>query len=69
MKHEEIEQPLNPIESYLYGINVRLNVLIDQMSGVVEALSSLSNQTVEQAKVEVETSPIEVKPKTRTRKV
>lgn len=35
----EIDEPCNANERFLYGINMRLNILIEQMSGLLKLLA------------------------------
>lgn len=73
----KMQEPLNSNERYLHGINVRLEVLIEQMSSVIEFIAKQNNDTVQEnvkevkvEEVKVETIEVkeEVKPKTSKRK-
>jgi hypothetical protein len=57
----KLDDPVNHTEKYLYGINVRLEVLIDQVSSLLSHISKTQGVTLEENTVE------QVKP-TRTRK-
>lgn len=62
---KQLDKPMNVSERYLYGINIRLNILIEMLSGLIEVygkqneIATTSNKVVEE-KVE--------KPKTRKKK-
>lgn len=64
----KLDNPLNAQEKYLYGINVRLEVLIEQLSSICELLGKQSGVTVETGKVEEVQVVKQVKQNTRTRK-
>jgi hypothetical protein len=51
-KLTHIQEPLNVQEQYLYGINIRLEVLIDQISSLLQHIASTQNVSVEENKVE-----------------
>jgi hypothetical protein len=61
-KITHIQEPLNVQEQYLYGINVRLEVLIDQISSLLQHIASTQNVPVEANEVQQPT------PATRTRR-
>lgn len=48
MEKKELEAPLNTNERYLYGINTRLDILIDMMSSFLEAYSKEEDVTKEE---------------------
>lgn len=60
-KHREVPTPLSTNEMYLHGINVRLEVLIDQVSSLLSHIAEKNGVTMEETKVE------QARP-TRTRK-
>lgn len=61
-----IQKPLNVTEEYLYGINVRLEILIDMMSSLLEAYADKHELAVEK---NVKKDPVkETKPKTTKKK-
>lgn len=65
-KITQIDSPLNAQEKYLHGINLRLEVLIDQVSSLVEHISKKDNVAVESGKVEVKVEP-DVQPQVEQR--
>jgi hypothetical protein len=62
---KELPSPLNAHESYLYGINVRLEVLIEQLSSLVEHIAQKEGVSVESGQVEVMQSPLPKKTRKR----
>lgn len=44
---EKVPQPLNMDDKYLYGINIRLEVLIDQFGSLLEHIARKEGVTVE----------------------
>ena len=61
------EQPLNAQERYLYGINARLDAVVDMMSSFIELYAEKQKVTTEShvvevspAEVEEEVAPVEV---------
>lgn len=54
MDKHELDHPLNPTERYLHGMNVRLDVLIHQLSSLLEYLAT-SNGVAVQDNTVVET--------------
>ncbi len=74
-KVEQLEQPLNANERFLYAVAMRLEILIDQVSAISEHLATRDNVAVTsnvatEKRVEEKVQPVaEVKPKvTRSRK-
>lgn len=68
----ELEQPLSANERFLYAVAVRLDVLIEQVSSIVEHIAKQDEVAVTESKVEIadEVKPEikeEVKPATRKR--
>ena len=63
----DLEEAMNTQERYLHGINYRLNILIEQVSSIVEVLAVAKGVAVEstEAVVNVESEETPVK---RTRK-
>lgn len=54
-----LEEPLNSNERYLHGISIRLEVLIDMLGSIIEAMSeeediTIENNTFEEIVVEEE---------------
>lgn len=43
MKPSEIDEPVNVMERYFYGINVRLNIIINMLSSLIEAYAKQNN--------------------------
>jgi len=67
----DLNKPVNVSEKYLYGINMRLEVLIEQMTSLLNYIAvkenvAVTNAVVEQEVVAVEVAPVETK---RKRKV
>ena len=58
-----LDEPMNPVERYLYGINIKLDAIVDMLSSLIEVYANQNDITIEEVKVK-ETI---VKPK-RTRK-
>lgn len=50
--NKNLPSPLNTNEAYMYGINQRLEVLIDQMSSLLEHIASKDSVSVESARSE-----------------
>lgn len=51
----KLQEPLNAEERYLYGINVRLSILIEQMSSFLEHISKKDDVAVQEAVQVLET--------------
>jgi len=57
MNIRNLDQPLNVEERYLYGINVRLNILIEMLSSFLDVyakknqIATTSNEVVEEVTV------------------
>lgn len=69
MKHNgRLEQPLNANERFLYGIAVRLEVLIDQVSALTEHIAKRDNVATESAVTSNKVEEPVAKPKRTTRK-
>ena len=70
----KLQEPLNAEERYLYGINVRLSILIEQMSSFLEHISKKDDVAVQETVQNLETvidktdDIIEVVKKTRNKK-
>lgn len=70
----KLQEPMNAEERYLYGINVRLSILIEQMSSFLEHISKKDDVAVQEAVQVLETvidktdDVIEVVKKTRNKK-
>lgn len=62
MSKSQIDEPLNANERYLYGINMRLEVLIEQMSSLLEHIAKKEGVAVESAKVVEKPAPRRKKP-------
>lgn len=45
----KLQEPLNAEERYLYGINVRLSILIEQMSSFLEHIAKKDEVAVEES--------------------
>ena len=52
---QPVNQPLNQNEQYMHGINVRLEVLIDQFSSLLEHIASTKSVAIEENQVETTT--------------
>lgn len=63
MNDVKIDEPLNPAERYLYGINIRLDVIINMLSSLIESYAKQNNITTTNNKVETKTPK-----KTRSKK-
>ncbi len=61
----KIDEPMNATERYLYGINIRLNILIEMLSSFVEVYGKQNEVAITKNKVVEE--KVE-KPKTRKKK-
>lgn len=46
-----LEEPLNPTERLLYGINIRLDAVIQQLNSIVEVIANQNNIAIEENKV------------------
>ena len=70
----KLQEPLNAEERYLYGINVRLSILIEQMSSFLDHIAKKDEVAVQETVQMLETvidktdDVIEVVKKTRTKK-
>ena len=51
----KLQEPLNEEERYLYGINVRLSILIEQMSSFLEHISKKDDVAVQETVQNLET--------------
>jgi DNA-binding MltR family transcriptional regulator len=61
MNIRDVEEPLNQNERYLHGIVIRQNILIEQMSTLLEHIAKKDN-------IAVEKEVVKEAPKSRTRK-
>ena len=61
----KIEKPVNVTEQYLYGINMRLEVLIDMMSSFLKAYAEQNGMAVEMKKIQ---EPIQNEAQSKTKK-
>lgn len=72
-KTPHLDEPMNANERMLYGVNVRLNILIEQVSSLVNYIAEKEGVAVESTKVEEAIAePIQeqkVVRKSRTKKV
>lgn len=50
-----LQEPLNAEERYLYGINVRLSILIEQMSSLLEHIASKDEVAIQETVEKLET--------------
>lgn len=50
----ELDTPLNTGERYLYGINVRLSILIEQMSSLLEHIATKDAVAIQSTKEDLE---------------
>ena len=48
----DLIDPVNITEAYLYGINIRLNILIEMISSLIEVYANQNNIATENVKVE-----------------
>lgn len=48
----DLIDPVNITEAYLYGINIRLNILIEMLSSLIEVYANQNNIATENVKVE-----------------
>lgn len=62
-KFSQIDDPLNAKEKYLYGINLRLEALIDQVSSLVEHIAKQTSASVENVIVEQDVQPAKTRGK------
>ena len=51
----KLDEPLNMEERYLYGINARLSILIEQMSSLLEHIATKDNVAVQDTVEKLET--------------
>lgn len=49
---DDLIDPVNITEAYLYGINIRLNILIEMISSLIEVYANQNNIATENVKVE-----------------
>lgn len=61
----KIDEPMNAMERYLYGINIRLNILIEMLSSFVEVYGKQNEIATTKNKVVEEKAE---KPKARKKK-
>ena len=54
MKKQPLEQPLNSNERFLHAVAVRLDVLIEQVTSIVEHIAKQDEVAVTESKVEEE---------------
>lgn len=69
-KELELESPLSANERFLYAVAVRLDVLIEQVSSIVDHIAKEDKIAVTESKVEAvkeEVKPV-AKSRTRTKK-
>lgn len=65
----DVDQPMNANERYLYGLNVRLNILIEQVSAITRYIAEKDGVAVTKTEVqEEEVKPVEPVAKTTTRR-
>ena len=62
-RFEEMEQPMNAMERFLYAMIIRQDVVIEQLSSIVEHLAkkdevAVTSNKVETTKVQVEPEPV-----------
>lgn len=60
-----LDSPVNASEKYLYGINLRLEALIDQVSSLVEYISKKDSVAVESKQVDVKPVAQQEKPRSK----
>lgn len=53
----ELDKPVNINERYLYEINIRLNVIINMLSSIIETYANQNNIAVTNNVVEVKQTP------------
>lgn len=63
---KDLEQPVNVTEKYMYGINIRLNIIIEQLSSLLEHIAKQEGVPVEVTKVEAKEEVI-TKPERKKR--
>ena len=61
----KIEKPINVTEQYLYGINMRLEVLIDMISSLLQAYAQVNDMAVETKKIQ---DPVQPKDQPKSKK-
>lgn len=62
-----VDQPMNANERYLYGLNVRLNILIEQVSAITRYIAEKDGVAVTKTEVqEEEVKPVAKAPVRRT---
>ena len=49
---KKVPEPLNANEMYLHGINLRLEVIVNQLSSICEFLANQNGGSVEENKIE-----------------
>lgn len=65
-KIQEVDTPMNASERYLYGINIRLNALIEQVSALTNYIAQRDGVAVTKNEVqEEEVKPVAKTPRTR----
>ena len=63
MSNVKLDNPVNVTEKYLYGINIRLDAIINMLSSLIETYAHQNNIATTNNKVEVKTPK-----KTRSKK-
>lgn len=63
MNISKIDEPLNTTERYLYGINIRLDAIVNMLSSLIETYAHQNNIATTSNEVEVKTPK-----KTRSKK-
>ena len=58
MKKQPLEQPLNSNERFLHAVAVRLDVLIEQVTSIVEHIAKQDEVAVTESKVEEAPVPV-----------
>lgn len=62
---EEVEQPLNANERFLYAVVVRLDAIIDMMSSMVEVYANQNNMAITNNEIKEEIQEVQIVRKSR----
>lgn len=54
MKGVEVDEPVNIMERYLYGINVRLDAIIDMLSSAISVYANQNNVAITRNEIMIE---------------
>ncbi len=55
MSNVKLDEPVSIIEKYLYGINIRLDAIVNMLSSLIETYANQNNIPITNNKVEVKT--------------